>query len=342
MCSRALVPGPSVSGLSFGLVRWTLRLNREGMPRMQQMNKGLAVRGMASTNLKKAKKHQPLPQARLVASLLSLAAIVWNEFARSEESVSAGDGKGNWREKWFSVDVILEALPSVQDACKMKVYHASKFLCKAQVEELVKFEERKRSTVGTFERDADGFRRMDSPWRTTYLSTDHVFQEAYPHLVDQLKDLALKADSTQGWNILGRDKNDMRVRVVEIHRVGEHGALPHEDHCDMGSLVTVDCMLSEPEIDFNGGAFCTLEADGKLEKHKFEFGDVVVFPSHKKHCVQPVTGGERTVMIVEFWRGEERDCAHRCEEHLGKCSFSTMRAKAERLLLAANPVIDPW
>jgi hypothetical protein len=39
----------------------------------------------------------------------------------------------------------------------------------------------------------------------------------------------------------------------------------------------------------------------------------VAFFSHKFHCVDQVTKGTRRVLVVEFWRGPERSCPHRCE-----------------------------
>jgi hypothetical protein len=46
---------------------------------------------------------------------------------------------------------------------------------------------------------------------------------------------------------------------------------------------------------------------------------VAAWQSHKYHCVQPVSAGERQVLVAEIWAGEERCCAHRCEQHLGVC-----------------------
>ena len=38
----------------------------------------------------------------------------------------------------------------------------------------------------------------------------------------------------------------------------------------------------------------------------------MVFVSHKYHCVGPVDRGTRCVLIVEFWAGPPKCCAHRC------------------------------
>jgi predicted 2-oxoglutarate/Fe(II)-dependent dioxygenase YbiX len=84
-------------------------------------------------------------------------------------------------------------------------------------------------------------------------------------------------------------------------------------------------MLS-PDDTFDGGEFQVscggVEGAPIMETQTFKCGDAVVFPSRKYHCVQPVTGGIRRVLIMELWYGEERDCGHRCEQHWGTCGYS--------------------
>eukprot|EP00966_Prymnesium_polylepis_P003588 81836-Prymnesium_polylepis.1 len=98
-------------------------------------------------------------------------------------------------------------------------------------------------------------------------------------------------------------------------------------------------MLSEPGEDFSGGTFQTLEADGTMKEHEFEYGDVVGFVSHKYHCVTPVEWGERNVLIFELWRGEPRTCAHRCEQPLGRCAH--VAHSAEQLRRCADATRNP-
>ncbi len=112
------------------------------------------------------------------------------------------------------------------------------------------------------------------------------------------------------------------MRCAEFHEVYPGGALPQKEHFDGGSLVTVDIMLADPDKDFTGGTFQTLEKDGSLQKHEFKQGDAVVFVSHKYHCVAPVTGGRRNVVVIELWQGEARHCAHRCMQHWGRCEYT--------------------
>merc|ERR1712137_1352664 len=92
----------------------------------------------------------------------------------------------------------------------------------------------------------------------------------------------------------------LQPRVIEHHLVSPGGSLSDKFHFDGGSLVTVDVMLSIPEKDFTGGAFCTSEGNDQYEQHLFERGDAVVFPAHKYHFVNPVTAGLREVMVMEL------------------------------------------
>lgn len=56
-----------------------------------------------------------------------------------------------------------------------------------------------------------------------------------------------------------------------------------------------------------------------MRAHTLEMGDALVFVSHKPHFVAPVLAGERRVLIMEVWEGEERTCPHRCEARRGPC-----------------------
>lgn len=188
---------------------------------------------------------------------------------------------------------------------------------------------------------------------TTYLSTDNLFARHHPELVQRLVQAALEADKAQNWAILhpngdssSSDSSDyLNVRVMELHDVEPGGALSDPKHFDGGSLVTLDVMLSSPagcggDADcsgaavagggFSGGSFTTPESDGSLTRHVFGRGDLMVFPSHKYHYVEPVTGGHRSVLVMELWRGETRVCAHRCLQHLGPCHYSAAQSKVSQ------------
>lgn len=231
-------------------------------------------------------------------------------------------------------------LLSKEDAQKLKVHRVPKFLSDSEIQIILDFQREHRNSLGTTRRDKNGVRALDSPWVTTYLSTDHLLQRTHPALVHKLVAAALEADEAEQWHILD-DRTGITARVMELHDVEPGGALSDEHHFDGGSLVTLDVMLSHAR-DFQGGAFCTPEADGSTARHVFERGDLVVFPSHKRHFVQPVSCGHRRVLVVELWRGDARGCAHRCEQHVGDCAFSRLDSALDTLLHASFPDVDPW
>ncbi|KAH8055388.1 hypothetical protein JL722_8296 [Aureococcus anophagefferens] len=155
-------------------------------------------------------------------------------------------------------------------------------------------------------------------WDTLYLSTDLRFNRRFPELLAKLS--APRAPRTRRRSAtLGA--GGATAAVVEYHRVAG-GELRHEHHVDSGSCYTVDCMLARPDADFSGGDFV---AEG-LRTPLDDLGDVVVFPSHKRHNVRPVTRGERSVLVVEFWTGPERACGHRCERASGPCAVRPVAA----------------
>ena len=126
-------------------------------------------------------------------------------------------------------------------------------------------------------------------WKTSYLNSMHHFSTHLPALKAKLIQAARDVDARSGWNVLsGVESSKLGVRVAEHHTVGVGGCLPWIHHRDIGSLVTIDVMLSAPE-DFEGGRFQTSEVDGTLTSHTgFEHGDALFFISHKPHNVAPV------------------------------------------------------
>jgi hypothetical protein len=83
-------------------------------------------------------------------------------------------------------------------------------------------------------------------------------------------------------------------------------------------------MLTQPGVDFEGGVLQTevVAGEGMVPVEGFGAGDGAIFVSHKFHCVTPVTAGIRNVLVLEFWRGEERHCPHRCGVFKGKCPLA--------------------
>jgi len=176
------------------------------------------------------------------------------------------------------------------------------------------------------------FRGVDekSPclWKVLYLQTNSWFQSLLPSLNAKLKKAVFEADR-QNWGLLTDYTEDqIGVRCVEYHRMETGGSLRDPKHYDLGSLLTLDVMLTRPTEDFEGGQFSTLEDDGSIKEHPFSQGDAVLFVSHKAHHVTPVTKGTRQVLVVEFWEGPDRTCPHRCQA-LGECNMTPQTRQAE-------------
>eukprot|EP00931_Biecheleriopsis_adriatica_P108109 TRINITY_DN82448_c0_g1_i1.p1 TRINITY_DN82448_c0_g1~~TRINITY_DN82448_c0_g1_i1.p1 ORF type:complete len:711 (+),score=161.93 TRINITY_DN82448_c0_g1_i1:38-2170(+) len=172
----------------------------------------------------------------------------------------------------------------------------------------------------------------DGQWRTRYLHKDGAFRKSMSSILAKLSAAAVELDSRPGgWNMLaGRDASKLKPRCVEHHLVRTGGALPDPTHFDGGSLFTIDVMLADPQQDFKGGSFCTLESDGSSRSHTFGKGDALVFLSHKAHCVQPVQDGLRQTLILELWEGEERCCDHRCQQRWGVCAEESIKCRGEQ------------
>ena len=160
---------------------------------------------------------------------------------------------------------------------------------------------------------------------TSYLSSGGAFASRLPHLHRRMLDTARTVDMQQRWKLLEGRK--VAPRCVECHTLGAGKDVLHPGHYDFGSVVTIDIMLSGGG-EFAGGAFLTAEADGSVHAHAFGCGDALVFVSHKPHFVADVTEGERRVLIMELWEGEERTCPHRCEVRRGACLASVATRSA--------------
>mmetsp|Transcript_52424 Transcript_52424/g.67231 ORF Transcript_52424/g.67231 Transcript_52424/m.67231 type:complete len:275 (+) Transcript_52424:337-1161(+) len=183
-------------------------------------------------------------------------------------------------------------------------------------------------------------------WVTTYLSTstalspNGLLKETEPELYNKIYNLKNLVDikcTTQN------ELSGLQIRCIELHVYAPGGGLGDSKHFDGGSIVTVDIMLDD---QFEGGAFqtCTEHLYNKndhdnngdhqndthtnnnnvslhVEKHKFELGDALIFPSLKYHQVGLITSGCRKVLVIEFWDGIERHCDHRCHTPQGKCDY---------------------
>lgn len=163
-------------------------------------------------------------------------------------------------------------------------------------------------------------------WQTTYVSAGGLFRARSPDLHARLRslrhridlspfisnDAAAPAEATADGSCSGSGAllDGLEVRCIEVHEGGPGGSLNDPRHFDNGSVVTADVLLDD---GFEGGAFTTLDGDGAAERHAFARGDALVFPSYKYHSVAPVTAGRRATLVVEFWRGDENRCNHRCD-----------------------------
>ena len=177
-----------------------------------------------------------------------------------------------------------------------------------------------------------------SGWKTTYLNADGLFCARAPDLLKRLRSLPTRVDRSlffandsarrrDGAAVEELLTSELNIRCAEFHDVAPGGTLSDPGHFDNGSVVTVDVMLSD---DFEGGDFQTREvppasssssssSSSVMASHTFRRGDALIFPSHKYHTVAPVTRGIRQVLVLEFWKGEEKRCNHRCEVPRGDC-----------------------
>ena len=163
-------------------------------------------------------------------------------------------------------------------------------------------------------------------WKTTYIHTNGLFRERLSGLHSKFREAIFLVDK-ENWGMLGEIPGErLNFRTVESHEYRAGGRLVEDKHYDAGSYITMDVMLAEPGVDFDGGEFVTPEADGSLAMHEFRQGDAVFFVSHKYHRVQPITSGKRHVVVAELWAGPEKECAHRCLTP-GPCSYSLSRSQ---------------
>lgn len=207
-------------------------------------------------------------------------------------------------------------LVSIPDAQRSDVVRVPQFLSDAEIASLHSTAEAVAEDVETH----DLHRRQGAPERTWFtIFINHKLKELLPALHARMLQAAKTADD-ENWHVLDDDRYELNIRCAEYHRVMPGGGIPMKKHHDFGSLLTMDLMLSDPVGgDFRGGTFQTLEVDGELKSHSFERGDLLIFLSHKYHCVNPVSEGKRVVLVCELWEGLPRRCAKRCNEPWGAC-----------------------
>lgn len=139
--------------------------------------------------------------------------------------------------------------------------------------------------------------------------------------------MACAVDEQSGWNLItagGDFRSGVNIRCAEFHEMKPGGSIPELRHFDVGSLLTIDILLCHTSKDKKdrGGIFQTVEKNDLLQDHKFDVGDALVFVSHKYHRVSKLLRGLRRVLVIELWKGPERNCGHRCDESpLEDCTF---------------------
>ncbi|GAB5354465.1 hypothetical protein AAMO2058_000121100 [Amorphochlora amoebiformis] len=270
--------------------------------------------------------------AATVACLGAPALAAWFLWCRVPSTLLETESEESRNRRFLSM-----GLPTPSEAQRSHVATIKNFLSESEVDELLENLERLRqeNLLGELQRGNPEAPWLQAVWHTTYLHTDGVFRSKLENLHNKLRETIFKVDK-RNWNRLNRfDPDTLNFRTVEFHEYFPGGQLSQAQHFDSGSLITVDVMLADPKVEFQGGEFKTPEANGDLRVHKFNKGDAVLFLSHKYHNVFPVTEGKRAVLVAELWEGPEKMCGHRCWEREGDCSYPKGGARARNALEAA-------
>jgi hypothetical protein len=220
----------------------------------------------------------------------------------------------------------------VKEAQKTKVVRHQKFLSSAEVREVLAVVYGSDLSAYTSNYNEDQDEKGNPVHTTTYLQTHGLFYKRLGWLQQRIRELVQTVSVEQGWPFDLQRGGIWNVRVAEYHEMRVGGSLPHVEHYDIGSLITVDIMLQTAE---EGALFQTLEAQDNIKSvsdtkvasganmktHEFTEGDALVFVSHKYHSVTPLLRGSRKVLVVEYWHGRRRRCGHRCDKPFGICTF---------------------
>ena len=161
--------------------------------------------------------------------------------------------------------------------------------------------------------------------RPDYLLVDETVADAFLRALRAEIAAFYGPDASQS-PYYGRVVNDRafdRVAAL-VADARESGAAVHGGATDKATRYVEPTLVDfgSDAAAFEGGQFSTLEEDDVLKNHAFEKGDLLLFLSHKYHCVAPVDAGERRVFVAEIWEGEARDCAGRCVQPAGAVCVS--------------------
>eukprot|EP00392_Amoebophrya_sp_AT5.2_P003034 g3039.t1 len=281
---------------------------------------------------------------------MELSLAEWSEVVVEQEDALVYNSRNDGAESSSSstaarADTQPFELPTLREAQRSEVLHMKNVLSSSEIDQIGAFVNLcADQRIGSEVRSHD--EKTAKAWKVLFLQQELRFQKAFPDLCARLKRRVVetirtsqkekgtescwtrlldqcRSDSDRSSDIDGKVEHEdfvpgvtLNMRVIEYHRqVAPSPGLPDPWHYDQDSIFTLDILLSEAEgMAFEGGQFKTLEYDGNLQEHRFgKQGDAVLFVSHKHHCVQPVTKGERRVLVIEFWPWAERSCGHRCE-----------------------------
>ena len=137
-------------------------------------------------------------------------------------------------------------------------------------------------------------------WEKVYMHAGGAFAGACPDIWQRL--LA----TLRGFQ---SDERQLGVRCCEYHTYRVGAGLTDPDHCDMGSVLTMSCLLSEPS-QLEGGVFTTTENGQSVPHDSLARGDAIVIPSSVLHNVTTVTAGVRNSLVIGKIRWS-RTHAHR-------------------------------
>ncbi len=213
----------------------------------------------------------------------------------------------DWQREHYGENAQKSGAMDVANAQRTQVVRLEKFL---SLEEIEMIHSVAKAKLASNAADSGALEAHTDSWKVLYLQSDDTFRQKLPALRQRILDAVRQVDK-DNWRLFD-NVDHVNIRVVEYHHMDEYGELADPKHYDLNSLLTMDIMLSE-EGSFEGGHLQTEEVDGTLKKHEFLQGDALIFVSHKYHCVDRVRSGRRNVMVLEFWYGPERQCAHRCE-----------------------------
>ena len=147
-------------------------------------------------------------------------------------------------------------LPTPAEAQRLPAVRLPAFLSDAEIQSLCAeiAHAQIEQHVGMLERDVNESPTAFGVWRTSYLHTGGFLRRRMPELHAKLR-RAMTAVDAEHWQLLSqKDNARLHLRTCECHEYGAGGGLRADNHYDAGSCITIDVMLAEPGVDFEGGA----------------------------------------------------------------------------------------